>query len=222
MLTIKSPALIALALFAGALSVNAATIDTFDFTQGGWVNDVNGGTLSGTFTGTVEPSGLIEAADLTSFSAQFVLPGSSGAFQFTRIAPFGASGPFFSYNIDGGNSSLDFLAYAPSENILVCEGAAAPLACAGPQNSFGYSAAFGYTLQQATVTLVSSVTSNPPAPGTPTPEPATAAILGIGLLLIGIFRRGGRKAPRPDRNPIGLIPTNWRGIIWKRVVPDHF
>ena len=75
----------------GAFPSRAATIDTFDFTQVGWVQVASfiggtvtgsvpdpGGILSGSFTGTVEPSGLIELGDLTSFSDTYFNSASPG------------------------------------------------------------------------------------------------------------------------------------------------
>lgn len=52
-------------------ALEAGTIDTLDFTQGGWQSTSGiAGTLTGSFTGVVEPDGLIGAQDLTGFSAQ--------------------------------------------------------------------------------------------------------------------------------------------------------
>ena len=67
---------------SGLVLAHAATIETFTFTQGGWavatLNQVYsigaadpGAVLTGSFTGTVEPSGLIELSDLTAFSDVF-------------------------------------------------------------------------------------------------------------------------------------------------------
>jgi hypothetical protein len=52
----------------------AATIDTYDFTQGGYT--FNGspfltGVLTGSFTGNVESSGFIEIADLVQHKCDF-------------------------------------------------------------------------------------------------------------------------------------------------------
>jgi hypothetical protein len=92
-----------LALFITCIPVRtyAVTLDTFNFTQGGYQS---GGTLTGTFTGIVEPSGLIEAKDLTNFFAVF----TPGPFEYELIVPLpSGGGPFFSYDVNGGNSSLD-------------------------------------------------------------------------------------------------------------------
>lgn len=64
-----------------AAASQAATIDTFDFSEGNLnfalfdaggqvvsMSPLPGATISGSFTGTVEPDGLIEQADLTAFS----------------------------------------------------------------------------------------------------------------------------------------------------------
>ena len=49
----------------------ATTIDTYNFTQGGYANSqlqLAHGPFTGSFSGTVEPNGLIELSDLISFS----------------------------------------------------------------------------------------------------------------------------------------------------------
>ncbi len=210
--------LAAMAVLLGSFAMNADTIDTFDFTQGGWENgttgQLTGVILTGTFAGTLEPSGLIEAADLTHFSAQLTVPNASTAV-FDTIDPLSTGGqPFFSYNINGGNSSLDFVASGPGG--LMCEGAVVeldPAACFASSafpNAFGYSQDFGVSLEQATVTLVSSVTSNPSSPSggantptNPVPEPASVALLGIGCLVLGMLpKRSCRTAARSIRQPI--------------------
>ena len=161
--------------------MEASTIDTFNFTQNGWNVSGSAGVLTGSFTGTVEADGLIEAQDVSSFSAQLALSNGETIF-YHYLAPLAAGeSPFFSYAVDGGASSLDFIA-TNGVTPNLCEGAAAPLACGSPGTDFGFVAGFGGTMDQVTLTLVSSVTS---APITAAPEPGSAAIAGLGFLLLG-------------------------------------
>lgn len=186
-----------------AVASQAATIDTFDFTEGNltgahengsgqFVADAPfpGATISGSFTGTVEPDGLIEQGDLTAFSAE------------VTNTPFGAnlslSGlALFSYNTTGGASSLDF-AGAEAPVAIMCLGAATNLSATCTGNfSFVYpigtNAAVlvgvpgAISANQPTITLVSSVTTS-------VPEPASLASFATALGLLGAFglRRRGR------------------------------
>ena len=68
--------------FTTASVAHATTIETYDFTVTGWSFNIGGvffpsnaRVLTGSFTGVVEPDGLIEQTDLTSFSASFSLNG---------------------------------------------------------------------------------------------------------------------------------------------------
>ncbi len=180
--------LIATIAIAARMPVTAATIDTFDFSQPGYTDDTGApGILSGSFTGTVEASGFIENADLSSFTAQLTFSdGFTVMFPALRsLAPGGA--PFFSYNVNGGASSLDFIA-TDEANTIACEGAAATLACGAPAGAFGIAPGFGQTDTQASISLVSSVT-----PVSSAPEPGTEALAGAGLIVLGMLRRA-RKA----------------------------
>ena len=81
--TVTTLALLIIAVLAGTQSARATTVDTFAFTQGNWFSaflvdqtvipevSIAGGILTGSFTGKVEPDGLIELSDLTSFSATY-------------------------------------------------------------------------------------------------------------------------------------------------------
>ncbi len=183
---------IALLLLACACTM-ADTVDTFTFTQPNWSAVLGSqpatglGTLTGSFTGTVESSGFIEAPDLTSFSAQLVFADGL-SFSYDGVSPPPSGGaPFFSYDVNGGASSLDFVTTNQHAGLL-CEGAAAPLACEAPNGSdFGYAAVGSETQQQVALTLVSSVTTG--SAGTSTaPEPASVGIVVLGAVLFGAWR----------------------------------
>lgn len=176
------------------LPAAASTIDTFDFTETGWMAP-NGaaGVLTGSFSGTVEASGFIEAQDLSAFSSQLAFNnGFTNTYNSIEPLTPGGSG-FFSYDLNGGASSLDFIAgNGITQNL--CVGAAAPLACGAFATSFGYAIGIAQTSVQPTLTLVSSITapSATPAPVSSAPEPATEVLAGAGLILIGLLRRPRR------------------------------
>ncbi len=177
-----------------ATSSRAATIDTYDFSQSGYTA---GGAvfnpLVGSFSGQVEPTGLIELSDLTSFLVRSPT--------ITNIPPGGPPmteivvPAFFSFNTTGGNSTLDVAASTADGEIKVCAGAAAAFGgtiagvnCGAGGGSTGYiyfaGGAFA-TNQFAQVTLVSSVTAPAAAP-----EPGTLPLftLASALILIGAAR----------------------------------
>ena len=185
----------------------AATIDTFSFTQSNWVGSfsegglihtsgpVAGGLLSGAFTGTVEPGGLIRLADLSAFSDIFT----------DTAAPMGVattgmnlgSLTTFSYLTAGGPSTLDIAGTAGNGGN--CVGGAVPFSpvCtanfvfAYPPGIFG--AVFiildpvpiAVALDQPIITLVSSVTT--------VPEPSSLSLLAA---FAGLFGIAGRSACR--------------------------
>jgi hypothetical protein len=64
-----------LATGLAAAAAHATTIDTFDFSQGDYAGSFGSapfiGTLTGSFTGTVEANGLIELSDLSSIQVTF-------------------------------------------------------------------------------------------------------------------------------------------------------
>ena len=75
------------ALVIGAASLAHASTVTYDFSQSGFDD---GGTLTGTFSGTPEAGGIIQLADLTNFSATFHLTvgGILNTFNFTVPTAF--------------------------------------------------------------------------------------------------------------------------------------
>jgi len=168
-----------------------ATIDTFAFVEPNvYENGVANGQLyefAGSFTGTVESGGWIELTDLSAFQVR--LDDSNG----NPIPPFSMGLPsltLFSFDINGGVSSLDF-AGTPSLSVAnFCIGAATSLdaACTG---NFNYTYPVGtigvllfpgpadFSSSFADLTLVSSVTTPPPATA---PEPRFGLLVGIAVL----------------------------------------
>ncbi|HEY3939606.1 MAG TPA: hypothetical protein VGL97_19390 [Bryobacteraceae bacterium] len=183
------------AFFFAAFS-RATTIDTYSFTQGGYGNSQSvEAPFAGSFSGAVEPNGLIELSDLISFS----------------LFSNSTTPSFFSFNTNGGASSLDTAVPPGSLDETVCIGATAAFGgtiagtnC-GAGGSLGYNAVDGLTFttnQLPDVTLISSVTNPAPAP-----EPGTLTLSALAsLIFLGMFRSrfspGTRQAP-----PILLSPS---------------
>jgi hypothetical protein len=177
---------------------NATTVDTFSFTQGGYTiagTSTVVGTLSGTFTGTVDSNGFIELADLSNFSDTFTVVlgnlSAVGVLDLTSLSlfSFNAQSP-----IDSG--SLDF-ENQPGSGAL-CVGAAAAFSSCGGTGSRGAVAggSFNYFTDEApVVTLVSSsITGDPIASGVP--EPSTWAMMVLGFFGVGYmaYRRKSKPA----------------------------
>jgi hypothetical protein len=185
--------------------VRAATIDTFSFTQSNWLGSftaggmvqlngaVAGGLLSGTFTGIVEPGGLIRLGDLSTFSDIFT----------DTLAPMGVattgmnlgSLTAFSHLTTGGPSTLDIAGTADTGGN--CIGGAVPFSpvCTFdfnftyPPGIFGAVFIVGdpipiaVALDQPVITLVSSVTTTPAVP-----EPSELSLLAVFLGIFGVAR----------------------------------
>ncbi len=183
------------------------TIDTFSVSQTNWLfgqeppNPLSG-TLTGSFSGIVEPSGLIEQGDLTAFSLTYRDQFNSIPFVLSELS-------LFSFDTKGGVSSLDI---AAQQSYVFCEGAAAVLdpACFGvfrPQTVAAEVVLGGdtsaYTLDAPTIQLVSSVTTTPLT----TPEPGSLLLSVLGLLTITtcmLFARGRKWATESATPSIGL------------------
>ena len=177
LIVLGSSAFFALAGLATAAS--AAVIDTFSFSnQSGWEAPING--FSGSFTGSVEASGLIELSDLSAFQIIGFFGGSS----LSNLA-------FFEYDTGGGASSLGFINTLPAPigvfSVTVCSGAPSvlSLACSnGGSNPVSTRAAIVigdsvvFTPDLTTVTLVSSVSTS-------VPEASTWAMMLVGFAGLG-------------------------------------
>jgi hypothetical protein len=179
----------------------ATIIDTFSFTQEGWTKVIGtsgaiqagapdpGGILIGTFSGVEEASGLIGQADLTSFSATY----SDNSGSSTQ-----AVAPFFSYNVNGGASSLSFAGFLYNDGF--CAGQALFLlpAClnfntypAGTDGLLhGGTLPIFITQDQPTITLVSRITELPPTPSpVVAPEPASFLLVPAGAAMVSVLLR---------------------------------
>jgi hypothetical protein len=128
-----------LVLAAGA---EAATISTYSFTQDGYHGGPtsNGLTavLTGSFSGTVESSGVINQADLTDFSFTLTIYNTDHSVFAVPLTGDLSDLALFSYDTTGGPSSLDISSQNP---VGLCVGAAAAF---GQCRGSGYSGSFTY------------------------------------------------------------------------------
>lgn len=193
MKTIAVAGFVALMASAGlGAPARAAVTETFSFSnRAGWGTGLHGA-LTGQFTGTVEPDGFIQLADLANISISAT---TTVGFPVLDNAGLGDLA-FFSYSPAVGASSLSFIA---SQSVgVACAGVAAVLGTAcNPEGLLppGIQAImlFGggvldYTLNSTTVTPV-------PAPA---PEPPAWAMLLLGFAGLGFAARsrGMFKPPR--------------------------
>lgn len=200
----------ALALTAAASCGEAATINTYSFSQPGYVFFVRGptgpGTLNGTFSGTLNSLGEWQLGDLSSLSLTISYPTDHG----TSIDNAGnlAGLSFFSFNTSSGSDlSLVF----QGSSVVTCVGATATLLLecnptgSNPADTFGDAlineAVFARTNQAPVITLLSSVTSEAAVP-----EPATWAMMLLGFGVIGCATRKRRAHWRPGRRLISSQP----------------
>jgi PEP-CTERM motif len=158
----------------------AATIDTYDFTQGGYT--FNGSpfltaVLTGSFTGNVESSGFIEIADLSSINVTFTI--TTDLEPVFQVFGFGPA-TFFSFDTAQGPGSLDFeTAIGDVGGAVSCVGAVAAFgfgAC-GLGGVNGFVSPIWATQALPVVSLVSSVTI--------VPEPSTWAMMLLGFAGLG-------------------------------------
>ena len=175
---------------AAVRDTRAATIDTYDFTQGGYTSSIEplfSGVLTGHFTGAVEASGFIELADLSSIALVFTITFELGDHQTTA---FDGPTTFFSFDVAGGSSSLG-LATGDGSVATACVGAAAAFGFPGCGSGGVSGSIFGGLIPFSTqavpqVTLVSSATGG-------VPEPSTWVMMLIGVAGLGFagYRRSG-------------------------------
>jgi hypothetical protein len=189
--------LMALGSLALATGAEAATINTYSFTQTGY----HGGSMSngltavliGSFSGTVESTGIIGQADLTAFSFTLTIYNTDHSVFAVPLTGDLSDLALFSYNTTGGPSTLDFSSQNP---VGVCVGAAA---------AFGGCGGSGYT---GSFTYLDPAHPIVPGTGTPflwtsdapqisltsvatTPIPATLPLLASAIGALGLF--GWRK-----------------------------
>jgi hypothetical protein len=194
--------LAALLLGAAFLSAaaNAATIETFKFTQTGYVGD---DILTGSFTGTVEADGSIQQADLTAFTASFLDDRGSFGIQIDSYSL--ANLQLFSFRpaMDGPNASLDIFASVTSGPPgSICVGAAAAFGlCGVGGNLFGVD---HLIYQQNAFLWVTStqaaVVQFVPAQSASAPEPLSISLCALALLSTIAWRR--RAAVRQARQQL--------------------
>jgi hypothetical protein len=186
---ILSGALLALVSFAACdRAAVAATIDTFDFSDStSWDLGV---TFTGSFTGQVEPSGLIEQADLSNFTASLigVALNLRGPGEGPASADL-AGVRLFSYDPTGGPSSFDLILAMEltGETGLVCVGAVTTFSPSCNPDGFHEFLAdivlpegvTDFASGLPTITLVSSRST---APEAPTWAMLLAGFAGLGFV----------------------------------------
>jgi hypothetical protein len=191
---------LAAAILVGG-TAQAATVNTYSFTQDGWYSPFRvGATLSGTFTGAVGSTGIMSLADLSAFSASLTITTVGG---IVNVLPQDLTElGLFSFTTWGGPISLFFTPItAPGATSGTCVGTAATLSpVCNPQggNPFGtlgdyieHGSPILFTSAAPVVTLVSSVTTSDTPAGVP--EPAAWAMMILGLGAAGVALRRGRR-----------------------------
>jgi hypothetical protein len=192
---------LAAAILVGA-TAQAATVNTYSFTQGGWYSPFPvDATLNGTFTGTVGSTGIMSLADLSAFAASLTITTVGGIVDVIPqdLTELG----LFSFTTWGGASTLFITPItAPGATSGTCVGTAAtlsPVCNPGGGNPFGtlgdyieHGSPVLFTSAVPVVTLVSSVTTSDTPTGVP--EPAAWAMMILGLGTAGVALRRGRRS----------------------------
>lgn len=184
-----------IALTGLAPCAHAAVVDTFSFSNVGDWSRVDTGFVSGQFTGTVEPNGFIELADLSAFSVEGFLIGRP-----VLLIDDKAKLQFFSYDTKGGASSFGFI--VEDSPVAACSGAPSvlDLECNPGGNNPAQTGAVilvdGFvdatTPDQTSVTLASSVSA---------PEPSTWAMMLTGFAGLGLLGARRARKGRARRSP---------------------
>ena len=213
------------ALALGAILVSSAasavTVDTFDFTLStGWTRAAlrripvadPGATLIGSFTGVVEPDplGTIALGDLTAFSASFTdsegfaIGGCHPAERIEHVdfIPLRDTGRRRHVELCPARERRKGQRVRRLLRFLVRRDLRTFTPAFPGANAFILEASgrYGSTADLPTITLVSSVT-------TPVPEPGSWALFGIGVMGIALIRRGKtrtdamRSRPLASNNP---------------------
>jgi hypothetical protein len=185
-----------LATLSGVSTAQAATINTYTFTQDGYASKCCGdpAIVQGTFTGLVEADGLMNLAGLTDFHLTLSL-----ALGHSTVLTYYSSGlpSLFSFdtlsspNASGGNSTLGFVAtiLLPEPSNL-CIGSPTPFFCVASGNGGVSSDVINYmtTMSLPHLTLVSGTAV--------TPIPAPILLFGTALAGLGLL---GAKARRRQK-----------------------
>ena len=193
----------------------SATTVTYNFDEAGWTN--NFGTtenFSGTFSGSVEASGVVALSDLSGFTATV-----------SEVNAQGDSKPIVTFGLPSGGLGLNTFLFDTTTNTLsigatgsgaamvclgdaVIQGACGPLAAPAlsrtgvpappPEGLFlfgGNTALDGFTFAAPSIVLEQTTLSpgigTAPAPA-PTPEPASMALCGSALVLVSLMLKRRR------------------------------
>lgn len=173
-------------------SASAAVTETFSFSNGpaGWFSGNGISRINGQFTGTVEPSGLIELTDLTNISIT-VIPTTLHGAGLGDLS-------FFSYDTLGGASSLAMIVSdgattacvgAPATLSPVCNPSAQPLPPQTKAIIIVDGSFFDSSPNFSTITLVA----------TAAPEPPVWAMLLLGFAGLGLASRSRAMFRQPFR-----------------------
>ena len=206
---LSAVALLAALAAAGAPpAAQADTITSFGFSLfGGWSGSPSFFPfLSGRFSGTIEPSGYLNLADLKTFGIIFVDWNPS----IISPIPVNVSAGFFSlrhfsYNPTLGPASLDFelTRINPEASYTICIGLSAafsptcnPGTFAGAFNADVLINGTYYASSTGLADIVNmgSVTTGGGTGTTPVPEPSPFSVMMLGLGFLGLHRYQRRRA----------------------------
>jgi hypothetical protein len=185
-------------LSLAASAAQAVTVNTYSFSQDGYVSALAGGTgtLSGTFTGVVENDSITKA-DLSAFHVTFT---DNDGRIFSGDTPM-----VFAFSLIAGNSGLAFATAVQrpplsdqdhTPLLLTCVGLAVSTYCG--QNLYNGTMASYVTSNFPHIELISSeniiLPPPPPVAPTPTPIPSSILLLGTATALLGYLSLHGSRA----------------------------